>query len=87
MGIIWFAMSDDSSRLLKVSIGEATLEIQADNMEIKHEELLELTYTDSFARGGLMDWLASKKIFEAADPELVEAISASRSARARRSAR
>ena len=87
MGIIWFAMSDDSSRLLKVSIGEATLEMQADNMEIKHEELLELTYTDSFARGGLMDWLASKQIFEAADPELVEAISASRSARARRSAR
>ena len=74
MGIIWFAMSDDSSRLLKVSIGEATLEMQADNMEIKHEELLELTYTDSFARGGLMDWLASKQIFEAADPELVEAI-------------
>ena len=26
MGIIWFAMSDDSSRLLKISIGEATLE-------------------------------------------------------------
>ena len=74
MGIIWFAMSRGSSRLLKVSIGEATLEMQADDMEIKHEELLDLTYTDSFARGGLMVWLASKQIFEAADPELVEAI-------------
>ena len=74
MGIIWFAMSADSSRLLKVSIGDAALEMQADNMEIKHEELLELTYTDDFARGGLMDWLASKLIFEAANPELIEAI-------------
>ena len=74
MGIIWFAMSADNSRQLKVSIGEASLEMQADNMEIKHEELLELTYEDRFARGGLMDWLASKQIFKAADPELVEAI-------------
>lgn len=74
MGIIWFAMSADSSRLLKVSIGEATLEMQADNMEIQHEELLDLTYEDRFARGGLMAWLVSKQIFEAADPELVEAI-------------
>ena len=74
MGIIWFAMLDDNSRLLKVSIGEATLQMQADNMEIKHEELLEATYKDEFARGGLMDWLASKQIFEADNPELVEAI-------------
>ncbi len=74
MGIIWFAMANDSSRLLKVSIGEATLEMQADDMEIKHEELLELTYSDSFARGGLIDWLASKNIFEVANPQLVEAI-------------
>ena len=34
MGIIWFAMSSDSSKLLTVSVGEATLEMQADNMEI-----------------------------------------------------
>ena len=74
MGIIWFAMSGGSSRQLKVSIGDATLEMQADDMEIKHEDLLDLTYEDSFARGGLMDWLASKQIFEATDPKLVEAI-------------
>ena len=74
MGIIWFAMSDDSSKQLKVSIGEAEIEMQADNMEIRHEELLELTYSDKFAHAGFMDWLARKQIFGAEDVRLVDAI-------------
>ncbi len=74
MGIIWFAMSADSSTLLKVSVGEATLEMQADNMEINHEALLDSMYTNGFTRGGLMAWLAGKQIFAAVDPTLVEAI-------------
>lgn len=74
MGIIclWFVSADSST--LKVSIGEATLEMQADNMEIKHEALLDSMYTNGFTRGGLMAWLASRQIFAAADPMLVEAI-------------
>ena len=74
VGVVWFARSSDSSRLLKVSVGPATLEMQADNMEIRHEELLDSMYTNRFTRGGLMAWLASKQIFAAADPSLVEAI-------------
>lgn len=74
MGVIWFAMSADNSKLLKVSIGDATLEMQADNMEIEHEVLLDSMYTNDFTRGGLMAWLASRQVFAAADPALVEAI-------------
>lgn len=74
MGVIWFAMSANDSKLLKVSIGDATLEMQADNMEIEHEVLLDSMYTNDFTRGGLMAWLASRQVFAAADPALVEAI-------------
>jgi len=74
MGFIWFAMSANDSKLLKVSIGDATLEMQADNMEIAHEVLLDSMYTNDFTRGGLMAWLASRQVFAAADPALVEAI-------------
>ncbi len=74
MGGIWFAMSADNSKLLKVSIGDVTLEMQADNMEIEHEALLDSMYTNDFTRGGLMAWLGSRQIFAAADLALVEAI-------------
>ena len=74
MGVVWFFMSADNSKLLKVSIGEAALEMQADNMEIEHEALLDSMYMNNFTHGGLMEWLASRQIFAASDPALVEAI-------------
>ena len=74
MGLIClFFVSADSSTL-KVTVGEATLEMQADNMEIKHEALLDSMYTNDFTRGGLMGWLEGRQIYSAADPALVEAI-------------
>ena len=74
MGIIWFGMSNANSKQLKISIGDASLEMQAENMEIRHEELLDMVYADNFARGGLIEWLANKQIFEVANPDIVDVI-------------
>ncbi len=74
VGIAWFVSSDDSSRQFKISFRGAALEMQAENMEVDHEALLDSMYTHEFSRGGLMAWLENKQIFASADPSLVESI-------------
>ena len=63
--------SGASSQSFSVAFAGASVEIRAEGMEVKHEDLLNRIYGEDFARAGLLGWLERKDIFLVSDPNLV----------------
>ena len=75
VGLFWWGSSGAAEKKLSITgPGGMSMELNATEHTISHKDLLEQMDSTTFVRAGMIDWLATKRIFEITDPKLADAL-------------